>query len=136
MAPEGRFSYAFDRPGTYFFFCTPHDWMIGQVEVTGEGAVEEPPGPPAAQAITPLATDVAVSGYEFLLSSVAVASGGAVTWINFDADQHSATAIDGSWSTSRLSGGQSDTLVFMEVGVYGYQCSIHPSMQGEVVVTP
>jgi nitrite reductase (NO-forming) len=28
------FEHTFDTPGTFDYFCTPHPWMIGQVEVT------------------------------------------------------------------------------------------------------
>jgi plastocyanin len=27
------FSFTFDKPGTYSYFCTPHPWMLGQVIV-------------------------------------------------------------------------------------------------------
>jgi plastocyanin len=30
---RGRFSYTFTEPGYYFFYCKPHDWMIGEIEV-------------------------------------------------------------------------------------------------------
>jgi plastocyanin len=27
------YSFTFDTPGTYGYFCTPHPWMLGQVIV-------------------------------------------------------------------------------------------------------
>jgi plastocyanin len=136
IAPGASFSYRFDKVGFYFYYCTPHDWMIGEIEVTGDDMAGDPPDAsrPVVQPTGPSSADVTAIGYEFLPMSVVVAPGGAVTWVNFDPEQHLATALDGSWSTTRLSGGQSDTLVFAESGIYEYQCSIHPSMQGAVLV--
>ena len=42
VAPSEGFSWFFDQPGTYDYYCTFHDWMKGQV-VVGDGA---PPAPP------------------------------------------------------------------------------------------
>ena len=28
------FTYTFDTAGTYVYVCTPHPWMIGEVQVT------------------------------------------------------------------------------------------------------
>lgn len=33
IGPGERFSFTFEEPGTYFFYCLPHDWMIGEVTV-------------------------------------------------------------------------------------------------------
>ncbi|MBM2809995.1 MAG: hypothetical protein HW416_754 [Chloroflexi bacterium] len=136
ISPGASFSHVFDTAGFYFYFCMPHDWMIGQVEVIGDGVAGEPldASRPVVQPPGPSNADVTAIGYEFLPMSVVVAPGGAVTWVNFDPEQHLAAALDGSWSTTRLRGGQSDTLVFTEPGIYEYQCAIHPSMQGAVLV--
>jgi plastocyanin len=32
---RGRFSFTFTEPGHYFFYCKPHDWMIGEITVEG-----------------------------------------------------------------------------------------------------
>jgi plastocyanin len=32
----------FNRPGTYFYTCTPHPFMIGQIIVTGEAIISAP----------------------------------------------------------------------------------------------
>ncbi|MBT4985579.1 MAG: multicopper oxidase domain-containing protein [Ilumatobacter sp.] len=29
------YAHTFDTPGTFDYYCTPHPWMIGQIEVTG-----------------------------------------------------------------------------------------------------
>jgi plastocyanin len=31
--PGESWSYTFTQPGVYFYFCLPHDWMIGEITV-------------------------------------------------------------------------------------------------------
>jgi plastocyanin len=31
--PGESWSYTFTQPGVYFYFCQPHDWMIGEITV-------------------------------------------------------------------------------------------------------
>ena len=33
IGPGERFTFTFTEPGAYFFFCLPHDWMIGEITV-------------------------------------------------------------------------------------------------------
>ena len=33
--PGEIWSYTFTQPGVYFYYCQPHDWMIGEVTVVG-----------------------------------------------------------------------------------------------------
>lgn len=33
--PGETWSYTFTQPGVYFYFCQPHDWMIGEITVVG-----------------------------------------------------------------------------------------------------
>jgi plastocyanin len=33
LAKGGTKTVTFDKPGTYYFICTPHPWMYGQVIV-------------------------------------------------------------------------------------------------------
>jgi len=39
VEPGARTSMTFTEPGVYFYFCQPHDWMIGEITVE-EGASE------------------------------------------------------------------------------------------------
>jgi len=38
IQPGESFSFTFDHPGVYFYYCQPHDWMIGQITVTDAGS--------------------------------------------------------------------------------------------------
>jgi plastocyanin len=33
LAAGQTFSYTFDTPGSYIYVCSPHPWMVGQVQV-------------------------------------------------------------------------------------------------------
>ena len=33
--PGDSWSYTFTQPGVYFYYCQPHDWMIGEITVAG-----------------------------------------------------------------------------------------------------
>jgi plastocyanin len=135
IGPGERFSFTFDEPGAYFFFCQPHDWMIGEVDVVPP---EELAASALAGAVTPVggpSADVAILGYEFQPVSVTIRTGDTVTWTNYDPEQHTATAADpAAWTTAVLTGGQSDAVTFPQPGTYPYGCMIHPSMLGEIVV--
>jgi plastocyanin len=134
IGPREAFSYTFDQPGVYFYYCLPHDWMIGEVTVVA-GSESAPAVEVARASVSQPAAEVSMVGYEFQPPTVTIEAGGSVLWTNFDPEQHTATALDfQAWTTAVLSGGQTESVTFAEPGVYGYLCIIHPSMLGEVVV--
>ena len=63
-----------------------------------------------------------------------VKAGAAVTWTNDGALPHSATAIDGSWSTGEIAPGRSATITFDRPGTYIYRCADHPWSYAQLVV--
>ena len=65
---------------------------------------------------------------------VTIQTGGKVTWINRDAEPHTATADDASFDTGTLKEGKLKSESFKEPGTYRYICEIHPTMQGTVEV--
>ena len=65
---------------------------------------------------------------------VTVAEGGKVTWINRDSAPHTATSDDGGFDTGTLDEGKLASESFKTPGEYAYICTIHPDMQGTVVV--
>jgi plastocyanin len=136
LGPRGRFAFTFSEPGVYFFYCQPHDWMIGEVTVVAADQAVDGAVSAASAGLNQAGVDVSMLGYEFQPASITLPVGGFVSWTNFDSEQHTATSFDtGTWSTGVLSGGQSEAVQFLEAGTYAYLCEIHPSMTGEVVVT-
>ena len=77
---------------------------------------------------------VTIADLAFSPGNLQVPVGATVTWKNRDSAPHDATARDGSWKTSTLSTGESDTLTFSRAGEYDYYCSIHPSMKAHLSV--
>lgn len=65
---------------------------------------------------------------------VTIEEGGKVTWINRDAEPHTATADDGSFDTGVLDEGKLKSESFKDPGEYPYHCEIHPQIRGTVEV--
>lgn len=73
---------------------------------------------------------------DFTFSTVDAVAGATVTVTNADAAAHTATSSDGIFDTGNLAGGTTGTFTAPAVpGIYPLFCAIHPSMQGQLVVT-
>jgi plastocyanin len=83
-----------------------------------------------------LAADHAVdiAGFAFSPQSITVAVGDTITWSNSDAQNHTATADDGSFDTGTVSSGSPKSVTFSTAGTFAYHCRIHPAMTATVVV--
>jgi len=67
LDPGQRFSFTFDRPGTYAYICSYHPFMKGTITVTGDPVAPGAATPPVATStapatVTPAATPVASTG--------------------------------------------------------------------------
>ena len=78
--------------------------------------------------------DVRISQMRFNAPTVTIKVGGSVNWENNESVPHTITASDGSFGSNQLGQGDSFSRTFDQVGTYGYYCSLHPMMRGEVVV--
>ncbi|RJQ22542.1 hypothetical protein C4580_00635 [Candidatus Woesearchaeota archaeon] len=76
-------------------------------------------------------SQVDISVFSFNPGSITIARGEKVRWTNKDATEHTVT---GTGFDSRLAPQQSFTRTFDTAGTFTYQCSIHPEMQGVVIV--
>lgn len=65
---------------------------------------------------------------------VDVLAGDTVTWSNDSVRRHTVTAVDGSWGSANVFGGQSYARRFDTAGEVPYFCQVHPFMRGEVGV--
>jgi plastocyanin len=63
-----------------------------------------------------------------------VAPGTWVTWSNAGSDTHTVTATDGSFDSGELDPSQGFSWYFDTPGTYEYVCTLHPWMQGTIVV--
>jgi plastocyanin len=63
-----------------------------------------------------------------------VAAGSWVVWSNAGADAHTVTAADASFDSHELNPSEGYSVFFTTPGTYAYFCTLHPWMQGSVVV--
>jgi plastocyanin len=102
-------------------------WAVALVLVAtacgSQGSAEPPPsvGGPA----------VAVRDYEFEPASLRVDAGATVTWVWEGSAPHDVVG-QGFESSDQSSGTFRRT--FEQPGTYAYQCTIHPGMEGTIVV--
>jgi len=61
--------------------------------------------------------------------------GTAVTWTNSDTITHTVTDKNAQFDSFDISPGESWSLTFTEVGLFGYYCKYHPMMEGSISVT-
>lgn len=87
---------------------------------------------PAASA----ATTVGVQFDAFGPAQVAILPGETVEWNNVSPRAHTVTADDGSFDSGDLPVGAVFSRAFAAAGSYAYHCTLHPTMTGEVDVTP
>lgn len=102
---------------------------------TEEPATEEPT---EEEAVAPMTVEVTMEGNTFQPGEITVAVGGTVTWTNEDSVGHTVTAgtrgnPTGQFDESVGASG-SFSYTFEEPGVVDYYCSIHPGMDGTVIV--
>ena len=77
---------------------------------------------------------VTIRDYSYKPAELTVQTGEQVQFVNRDDDAHSVTATDGSFDSKLLDTGKSWTYTFSAPGTYTYVCSVHPSMQGKIIV--
>jgi amicyanin len=76
---------------------------------------------------------IRIKNFAFDPASIRVKAGSTVRWVNQDSVPHRILFTDGADSTV-LAGSQSWSRKFDLAGTYDYACTIHPAMQGTVIV--
>ena len=80
--------------------------------------------------------EIAIDNFQFTPPTLVVKPGTSVTWVNGDDVPHLIASADGHFQSSNvLDTGNRFTVSFAKAGNYSYFCSLHPKMQGKVVVT-
>lgn len=90
-----------------------------------------------AQGALPTAASEVGSSIKLLAfdPAISVAVGGTVTWTNNDQLPHNVMANDDSFkSPLLLQSGESFSFTFAQPGSFAYRCTIHPGMEGLVIV--
>jgi len=77
-----------------------------------------------------------IDNFTFSPVTITVAPGTTVTWTNRDDIPHTVTSADTprAFGSQPLDTGDRFSFVFAAPGSYRYFCSLHPNMQGTVVV--
>jgi plastocyanin len=107
----------------------------------GEAAARAHGPMAAAGAITPVAAtlgagDVSIANFAFTPKTVKVSVGSKVSWRNDDDVPHKIQSSDNRFRGSPLLDTKGVYSVdFKESGEFPYFCSLHPTMQGKIVVT-
>ena len=91
---------------------------------------------PAAKPVAATGNEVAIDNFSFGPAMLTVAVGTKVVWTNDDADPHTVTSETDPklLKSPALDTGESFTFTFDKPGTYRYFCSLHPHMQGIIVV--
>ena len=89
------------------------------------GVVPEAPASPS---------QVTIDSFIFTPSSITVATGTSVKWVNHDEIPHNVVSNDKSFKSKVLDTNEEFVYTFSKPGIYTYVCSIHPKMTGKVVV--
>jgi plastocyanin len=90
-------------------------------------------------AISAMQTDPAginIDNFSFAPGALVIAKGTRVTWTNRDDIPHTVTDAAGqrAFKSSPLDTGDAFSYTFSNAGTYHYFCSLHPKMEGTVVV--
>jgi plastocyanin len=84
---------------------------------------------------TSQAHTVTIQNFAFSSETLTIKAGSKVTFVNKDAAEHNAVAVDGSFETPLLAKGESYTVTFTKAGTYKYFCEPHKSfMTGTIIV--
>ena len=127
--------------------ATPH---VAAASAAPEGAAPAPavPAAPANRAVnTPTAatnitiaaadaadTSVDIKNFALAPTATTVTVGTTVRWKNLDGEPHTVRSIDASFASGALDQNDSYSVKFDKPGTYKYVCSIHPQMNGTIVV--
>src|SRR5665213_638226 len=96
--------------------------------------------PGAAHGATPIAAPgpnrVVIDNFAFGPATLTVSAGTEVVWINEDDEPHTVTASGDKplFKSPPLDTHDKFSFVFKEPGTYAYFCTLHPRMQGVVIV--
>lgn len=91
---------------------------------------------PSAATASSNANEVTIDNFAFNPKTISVTAGSKLTWRNRDDVPHKIQSADGRFAASPILDTKGTySVAFPESGEFRYFCSLHPVMQGKVVVT-
>ncbi len=83
----------------------------------------------------PAVAQVTIDNFSFVPSTLTIAAGTVVTWVNHDDIPHTVVSDDKTTFKSRaLDTDDKFSFTFAKPGTYSYFCSIHPKMTAKIIV--
>jgi plastocyanin len=77
---------------------------------------------------------IEVKDFMFAPTTLTVAAGTQVTWVNKDDEPHTVVSDTGTFRSAAMDTNESFSFKFDKPGTYHFTCSIHPRMVGTIVV--
>ena len=120
-------------------------WVIGGLAVLGAAAASlgaDASGPSRPPEPTPTASEgvrgaaVAMDGVSFAPEQLIVRVGETVTWTNKDPFPHNVTSSTGAFKSGDIAPDAQWSFRATEAGRFPYTCTLHPGMNGTLIVEP
>jgi|SRR2546423_15398074 plastocyanin len=109
--------------------------VLGLVVSNGSAAGSTDLGDRTAAVSTILPNTVVIKNFAFGPATMVVPPGTKITVVNQDKAPHTMTAVNKSFDTGTIAGGQHGVLTAPSTpGTYPYVCAMHPSMTGSLIV--
>jgi amicyanin len=80
------------------------------------------------------ASSVHIDNFTFTPQEITITRGTTLTWVNDDDIPHAIAASNKAFRSKAMDTEQKFSFTFSEPGTYEYFCSLHPHMQGKVIV--
>ena len=80
------------------------------------------------------APSVHIDNFTFTPQEITITRGTTLTWVNDDDIPHTVAATGRAFRSKAMDTEQKFSFTFTEPGTYEYFCSLHPHMQGKVIV--
>lgn len=112
-------------------------WMLGAaltVLTAFAGILSTQLGLVAKAADQSASAQIKIDNFTFGPTSLAVASGTTVTWINNDDVPHTVVGDEKVFRSKALDTDDKFSYTFTKPGTYNYFCSVHPKMTAKIVV--
>jgi plastocyanin len=77
---------------------------------------------------------IAIDNFSFTPQEIRVKAGTTITWTNHDDIPHTVVSSDLGFKSKALDTDDKFTTTLTKPGTYSYFCSLHPKMQGKVIV--
>ncbi len=77
---------------------------------------------------------VDIDNFSFTPTEIKVKAGTSITWTNRDDIPHTVVSSDLEFKSRALDTDDKFTTTLTKAGTYSYFCSIHPKMQGKIIV--